>query len=327
MRILIVHQSQLRLARVRHQVVSVHPSAAIMEAASLSDTYHLSEHANPDCVFISEELASHAEFELLTALLSILDITCLVMSQSVAETQPHHVYRGITIVPENALDDALKRTLRVPQPTAVSEKGLKKPPTHPGAYDPDRIILVGASTGGIDALLNVTQGFDYRCPPTLIVQHTSGSFLRSLVTLLDGASPATVVPAEHEMQIKTGHIYLAPDDRAHLTITPGRSLRIALAPGAPISGHRPSIDALFASALPVAEHVSAALLTGMGKDGAEGLTRLRQAGAHTIAQDQPTSVVYGMPRVALEMGGVCAQLPIRRIGPALLQSCRERRRA
>ena len=84
---------------------------------------------------------------------------------------------------------------------------------------------------------------------------------------------------------------------------------------------------LFSSAQRYATHVTAALLTGMGKDGAAGLTQLRAAGAYTIGQDQNTSVVYGMPRVAMEMGGVCKQLPIEKIGPALLQACRTTARA
>ena len=94
-----------------------------------------------------------------------------------------------------------------------------------------------------------------------------------------------------------------------------------------ISGHRPSIDALFSSAIGYDPHVVAALLTGMGRDGAQGLLALRHAGAVTLGQDEATSVVYGMPRMAMEMGAVTQQLPIQKIGPALLQACHAKARA
>mgnify|MGYP001192621139 FL=1 len=98
-------------------------------------------------------------------------------------------------------------------------------------------------------------------------------------------------------------------------------MRIRLARDAPVSGHMPSVDVLFQSAIPGAKRAVAALLTGMGRDGAEGLKALRDSGAITIAQDQATSTVYGMPRAATELGAVQSSLPLQEIGPAILRAC------
>ena len=184
--------------------------------------------------------------------------------------------------------------------------------------------MLGASTGGVDALLNVIKMFTPDCPPTFVVQHTGGQFSRSLIRLLNGGTTAKVCCARDGSPIQRGHIYLAPDDTCHLQLGRGELPNIRLAKTDPVSGHRPSIDQLFHSAVYLAPFVTAALLTGMGRDGAAGITALRHAGATTIGQDQATSVVYGMPRMAAELGGIMRQLPIDQIGPALLQSSQTR---
>ena len=104
------------------------------------------------------------------------------------------------------------------------------------------------------------------------------------------------------MPLQAGHVYMAPGGGEHLELARGTPPRLCLRQGPPISGHVPSVDALFTSARPLAQHCVAAILTGMGRDGAEGLLALRQGGARTIAQDEASAVVYGMPRVAWEIG-------------------------
>ena len=133
--------------------------------------------------------------------------------------------------------------------------------------------------------------------------------------------------ARDSEKLQAGRIYLAMQEGAHLCLMSRPPLRAALVNAGPVSGHCPSVDMLFSSAKPFAEHVAAALLTGMGRDGAEGLVGLRAAGATTFGQDAATSVVYGMPRIAKEWGGVQRELPIDRIGPALLEAARKRTRA
>lgn len=322
MRFLIAHRSQLHQTRIRQEIALVHPDAEFLEATALTDTYHLAEHHVPDFVFIAENLTTCGEFELLASLFKIVGIACVILKNSTSSPSNHPVLQQLRQVSEHEIADTLSRTKmgptsRVPRPSQEGTKNL-------GAtqYDPRRIILIGASTGGIDALLTLIKAFDSNCPPILVVQHTGGQFAKSLIKLLDGGGQAKVQAANDGVALAPGNIYLAPDDQSHLVLSSGAILRIGLDPSATVSGHRPSIDALFSSATGIAVYVSAALLTGMGKDGAAGLTQLRSKGAYTIGQDEQTSVVYGMPRVAMEMGGVCEQLPLNSIGPALLRSCK-----
>ncbi len=180
----------------------------------------------------------------------------------------------------------------------------------------NRIIAIGSSTGGVEALLTILRQFPEDCPPTVVVQHTGGAFSESLARLLNASTAPTVREAVNGDTLKQGQILIAPGSRHHMTLGSGHRIKLVEAP--PVSGHRPSVDMLFRSTLPVAHSVTAALLTGMGRDGAEGLLALRNAGATTIGQDQATSVVYGMPRVAAEIGAVGRQLPLSQIARHLI---------
>lgn len=174
----------------------------------------------------------------------------------------------------------------------------------------------------MEALRNVLVGFPIQCPPTLIVQHTGKSFGTGLVSLLDRICPAKVVAAEDGMTLQTGHVYIAAGQPRHMGVTPRKPYRIRMKEGPNISGHTPSVDALFSSAVPFAKDVVAAILTGMGQDGAKSMLELRKAGAATFAQDEKTAVVYGMPRVAWEIGAAQKQVPLARIAGAVLQACK-----
>lgn len=168
----------------------------------------------------------------------------------------------------------------------------------------DAIIAIGASTGGVEALSNLLRRFPADCPPTIIVQHINGQFAPAMASRLDSLCAPKVVLADADLPIRRGHVYIAPGNDRHLTVrgTPGR-LHCGLRPGDLVSGHRPSIDAMFAS---VAQNMGGKavgiLMTGMGQDGAQGLLAMRKAGCRTIAQDQASCVVYGMPRAAVELG-------------------------
>ena len=200
-----------------------------------------------------------------------------------------------------------------PEPTARS--GTTLTGSAPRADGPaGRVVLIGASTGGIDALLTVLAHFPADCPPTAIVQHTGRGFSLSMVRVLSRKCAARIVVAEELLVLEPGMICVAGGLDGHLQLKqlPDRRLRCSIQGGPQVSGQRPSIDVLFRSATPLAERAIGVLLTGMGADGAAGLLALRQAGATTIGQDEATSVVYGM-------GAVCHQLPLRLIGPAIRQ--------
>lgn len=192
---------------------------------------------------------------------------------------------------------------RVQQPVIAQAAAEATTASHSGSRKATRVIGIGASTGGVEALTRLLGQWPEDCPPTLIVQHISGALAGALAKRLNGISPARVKLAEADIFLQPGHVYLAPGNERHLVVR-GRDRLIAkLIEGAPVSGHRPSIDALFESIAKTAgSAATGVLLTGMGDDGARGLLAMRKAGCTTIAQDEASSVIYGMPRVANEIG-------------------------
>lgn len=189
-----------------------------------------------------------------------------------------------------------------------------------GAYrtDPNHVLAIGASTGGVEALLNILSAFPANCPATVVTQHMPATFTKSFATRLDKASGATVTEAVDGAPLIPGHVYIAPGGETHLEVSGGRC-RLVVAD--PVNGHRPSVDVLFNSVARLGRPMTGVILTGMGKDGAKGLLTMRQAGGRTLGQDESSCVVYGMPRAAFELGAVERQLSLSRLAPAILDLC------
>ena len=182
-----------------------------------------------------------------------------------------------------------------------------------------KVIAIGSSTGGVEALQVLLRNFGPDCPPTLVVQHIHARFAPAIAQTLDQVSRAKVQLAEPDLPLRPGHIYLAPGDQ-HLLLGGTNQLHTKLRSGELISGHRPSVDALFHSVAKVAgANAVGVLLTGMGADGANGLLAMARAGAPTIAQDEASCTVFGMPRAAIELGAAQAVLPLQRIAGQLLR--------
>ncbi|MCB9727055.1 MAG: chemotaxis-specific protein-glutamate methyltransferase CheB [Deltaproteobacteria bacterium] len=187
-----------------------------------------------------------------------------------------------------------------------------------------RLVAIGVSTGGPAALVHILRELpaDFRLP-ILIVIHLSALFASAFAEWLDGQSPIPVAYARHRDHLPEpgeARVLLAPPDK-HLVVRGGRLL---LTDDAERHSCRPSVDLLFASlADELGPSTVACLLTGMGKDGAEGLLALRRAGAHTIAQDEATSIVFGMPREAIQLGAAERVLPLGEIAPALTSLARQ----
>lgn len=187
----------------------------------------------------------------------------------------------------------------------------------------DHILAIGASTGGVEALLAIVAALPADCPPTVITQHMPATFTPSFAARLDRASAASVSEATEGAPLERGRVYLAPGGVAHLEVS-GAAPRCHLVEGDPVTGHRPSVDVLFRSVARLKRPATGVILTGMGKDGAQGLLEMRQAGASTLGQDEASSVVYGMPRAAFELGAVERQLPLSRLPAAILELCSDR---
>jgi len=183
----------------------------------------------------------------------------------------------------------------------------------------EKVILLGASTGGTEAIRVVLERLPVNSPAILIAQHMPGGFTRSFAERLNRLCSIQVKEAEHGERVLPGHAYVAPGE-AHLKLgRSGANYLVELDDGPPVNRHRPSVDVLFDSgARQGGRNTIGALLTGMGKDGAQGLLRLRQAGAPTLAQDEASCVVFGMPREAIALGAAAEVLPLEQIAERLL---------
>jgi two-component system, chemotaxis family, protein-glutamate methylesterase/glutaminase len=178
----------------------------------------------------------------------------------------------------------------------------------------EKLIVIGASTGGTEAIREVLAGMPQDCPGILITQHMPAAFTRSFASRLNNVCRITVKEAEDGERVLPGHAYIAPGDAHLLLRRSGASYVTELSDGPPVNRHRPSVDVLFRSAANHAgRNATAIILTGMGKDGAAGMLEMKQAGACTIAQDEATCVVFGMPREAIACGAVEEILPLKQI--------------
>lgn len=184
----------------------------------------------------------------------------------------------------------------------------------------NRLIAIGASTGGPEAIRQVLQGLPAEVPPIVIVQHMPPVFTRSFAERLDKLCTVRVKEAEDKEILEPGHAYIAPGDY-HLQVDhSGSQYRARVVQSEPVNRHRPSVDALFDSVVEASGAATVAvLLTGMGADGARGMRKLRDAGARTIAQDEETCVVFGMPREAIQLGGAEFVLPLPQIAHKVVE--------
>ena len=181
------------------------------------------------------------------------------------------------------------------------------------------IIAMGASTGGTEALATVLKALHPPLPGIVIVQHIPPMFSRLFAERLEAECALTVKEAANGDMVEANHVYIAPGDQ-QMRVKGTRSLmRLECFQGERVNGHCPSVDVLFDSVASVAgENSLGVIMTGMGADGAKGLLKMRQSGADTIGQDERSCVVYGMPRVAWELGAVGCQLPLQAIAGAVV---------
>ena len=203
-------------------------------------------------------------------------------------------------------------------PPVPAARPLPEAPS-PG-YRPDgRVLAIGSSTGGVEALLTILTQLPANCPPTVITQHMPETFTRSFAARLNRACAAEVSEASDGAPLLPGRVYLAPGGPAHLQIAGSGTWRCRLRPDDPVSGHRPSVDVLFASVAKAAgPRALGVILTGMGRDGAQGLLAMRQAGARTLGQDEASCVVYGMPKAAFEVQAVEKQVRLESIAAEII---------
>lgn len=188
----------------------------------------------------------------------------------------------------------------------------------------DKVVAVGASTGGTEALRQLLEPMPPDCPGIVIVQHMPEQFTSAFAKRLNQLCRIEVKEAEHGDAVRQGRALIAPGNR-HLRVKrTGGHYQVEVLDGGRVSGHKPSVDVLFQSVARAAGgNAVGVLLTGMGDDGADGLLAMRQAGAATIAQDEASCVVFGMPRAAIERGAVDEVLPLGAICEAVRRRARK----
>lgn len=214
-------------------------------------------------------------------------------------------------------------TASVPQTAPPAAPFNNAEPCHLGP-----IILLGASTGGVTALETVIPSLDPNGPPVVIVQHMPGNFLVSFSERLNRQFKQRVFLATEGRALCRGDVVLAPGNQQHTEVERrGGHWYCRFVPNDPPALHCPAVDVMFMSAVDNARLATVGLLTGLGRDGADGLLQLSQAGASTFGQDEDTCVVYGMPRAAKAIGAVQQELPLDKIGHAMRESAAQNRRA
>jgi two-component system, chemotaxis family, protein-glutamate methylesterase/glutaminase len=229
-----------------------------------------------------------------------------------------------------------RRTVAVPPPPSATPRPAGSPAAGAGApplvkpvpvafsrSSTEKIVAIGSSTGGTEALREVLTVLPADCPAVMVTQHMPPGFTKSFADRLNSLCKMHVKEAENGERVLPGHVYIAPGGH-HLALgRSGANYVVEIDDGPPVNRHRPSVEVLFRS---VARHAGrnaiGVMLTGMGRDGADAMKELRDAGAYNIGQDEASCVVYGMPREAAAVGAVHEVLPLQKIGAQILAHLR-----
>ena len=187
------------------------------------------------------------------------------------------------------------------------------------------LIAIGASTGGTEATLEVLQRLPADMPGIVVTQHMPEGFTKMYAERLNRICKLEVKEAENGDRVRRGLVLIAPGGPLQMRVEKDlKGFYVSCQPGEKVNGHRPSVDVLFSSvAKKAGKSAVGIIMTGMGRDGASGLLEMRQAGAFTIGQDKESCVVYGMPMVAYDIGGVCVQASCTNISNVLLNQLRK----
>lgn len=342
-RVIVVDDSALMRSLLRELINGAPDMECIGAAPDPIAARTMIRELNPDVITLDVEMPRMDGLDFLEKLMRLRP-TPVVMVSSLTERGSDVALRAlelgaVDIVAKPKLDiasgieqaaDEIRDKLRAAAAAKVSARRAPaagdtaqraKPPLR---YETtDKLIAIGASTGGTEAIKDVLVALPADSPGIVITQHMPERFTKSFAERLDRVCTVKVKEAEHGERIMVGHAYLAPG-HSHLAVTrSGAYYMTELSQSAPVNRHRPSVDVLFGSVARVAGgNAVGALLTGMGKDGAAGLLEMRRAGAFTIAQSEATCVVYGMPREAAQLGAACEVLDLDAIAVRIGESLR-----
>jgi len=291
----------------------------------------------PDVITLDVEMPRMDGLTFLRRLMAVLPTPTIVVSSLTTMGSPLAIDAldagavDVIAKPASQVKDGLEKMLqtlvqqiRVAAGTRVDRRvgPIEMPAAVPLHQTTDAVIGIGASTGGVAALGKILPAFGAFTPGIVVVQHMPAGFSADFARRLDGQCAMRVVEAKDGDRVLSGHMFIAPGGDRHTEVhRSGGVYRIVLVDGPPVSGHAPSVDALFRSlARHVVRNAIGCLLTGMGEDGARGLLELRQAGGRTLVQDKETCAVWGMPAAAVHLGAADQVLPLEQLPRAVLAS-------
>ena len=217
----------------------------------------------------------------------------------------------------------ISRPLKV-APKLTADAILPQPGSKAMVETTEKIIVVGASTGGTEALRILFEGLPHDAPGMVVVQHMPENFTKAFAKRLDGLCRVSIKEAENNDTVLRGQVLIAPGNDHMLLKRSGARYYVEIRQGPLVSRHRPSVDVLFRSAARYAgKNAVAVIMTGMGDDGARGMLEMKQAGAFTIAQDEESCVVFGMPKEAIKRNAVDKILPLEKMAGTILMMCQK----
>ena len=335
-RVLIVDDSAVMRALIEKRLGKESDIEVVGSASDAKEARHMMKALNPDVVTLDIEMPGMNGLTFLRKVMELRPTPVIIVSGSTGPGAKATIeamqigavscyakstrYRGMADDDHGRLASQVREaaTVKMLLPTtpaamlaAAPKTGQQKPLVAQQARP--ELIAIGSSTGGVEALHKLIPEFPVDCPPTVIVQHINACFDEAIVDSLNRCTSANVALARTDQVLEPGHIWLAPGGDKHLMVAEAgsRGCRTILRGGGAVSGHCPSVDKMFASVAQVYEAKALGiLLTGMGQDGALGLLAMARAGAQTIAQDEDSSVVFGMPRAAIACGGAKTVLPL-----------------
>lgn len=339
-KVLIIDDSAL-IRSVMKEIINGHPDMEVVgQAPDPISARDLIKQVDPDVLTLDVEMPRMNGLEFLEKLMRLRPMP-VVMVSSLAEqgnevtlkalelgavdfvTKPRlGVTDGLNELADE-IGDKIRAAARAKVRRHVLNEAAPSAPTPLSGqflHTTEKLICVGSSTGGTEALKEFLMRMPASSPGVLIAQHMPESFTNSFAQRLNGLSAMTVKEAENNERILPGHAYIAPGHSHLLVKKSGAFYFSELSKAEPVNRHRPSVDVLFDSAARVlGPNAVGVIMTGMGKDGAQGLLGMRQAGAHTIAQNEATCVVYGMPKAAVELGAAKEVIPLQDIAARVLE--------
>jgi two-component system chemotaxis response regulator CheB len=345
--VLIVDDSAF-IRQMLHEILSTDPGIKVVgEAADPYDAREKIKKLNPDVLTLDIEMPKMDGLTFLEKIMSLRPMPVVMLSSltqrgadstiraleigafdTISKPATQQTAASIMALKEEIIDKVkAAATANIQQRRATPQESGQSliVPFNPQGPLYHEVIAIGSSTGGVEALRELFLRLPENSPPIVITQHMPQHFTTSFATRLSGLSKVKVNEARNHDRLKVGHAYIAPGNFHLKVVRLEDELVCKIEDGPLVSGHRPSVDVLFHS---VAEAVGpkaiGVILTGMGKDGAEGMLAMRNKGSYNVGQNKASCVVYGMPQVAASIGATHKELPLLDIPAHILQLCENR---